>query len=308
MNITIAICTSNRCELLKQTLESISKLSIPPGVEWELIIVNNNCTDATDDVISSFSSRLPVKRILEPRPGLSHARNSAVQHSKGDYIVWTDDDVLVDPQWIHEYVKAMQKWPEAGFFGGTIQPWFEGTPPSWLQEIFSQISSAYAARYKGDEPQPIDFARDIVPYGANFVIRSIEQRQHLYDSRLGLRPGSFIRGEEITVFRAMLGKGIEGWWVPTARVRHYISKQRQTIRYLRNYYFGQGEYNAILNSSKTREPQLFSRPRWLWRSAVQAELKYRFHRFSSSPHAWIKDLMRSSQLWGQLGIRLFSVI
>ena len=47
MRITVAICTWNRCELLRQTLEQMTKLVIPPRVVWELLVVNNNCTDDT---------------------------------------------------------------------------------------------------------------------------------------------------------------------------------------------------------------------------------------------------------------------
>ena len=93
MHITIAICTWNRCKLLGQTLEQMTRLEIPPHVQWELLIVNNNSTDATSAMVASFSRRLPIRERFEPRPGLSHARNRALTESQGDYILWTDDDV-----------------------------------------------------------------------------------------------------------------------------------------------------------------------------------------------------------------------
>ncbi|MGA7867880.1 MAG: glycosyltransferase, partial [Stellaceae bacterium] len=96
MFITIAICTFNRAEALSQTLESLMVMSVPNDISWEVLIVNNNSTDHTDDVISEYVGRLPVRRELEPQAGKSNALNRAIDVAKGDYIVWIDDDVLVD--------------------------------------------------------------------------------------------------------------------------------------------------------------------------------------------------------------------
>ena len=50
MDVTVAICTWNRSALLRETLDQFTRLRIPPGVSWELLIINNNSTDATDEV------------------------------------------------------------------------------------------------------------------------------------------------------------------------------------------------------------------------------------------------------------------
>src|SRR6185436_17449387 len=134
MLVTVAICTWNRAELLRQTLEQMCALRIPAGVEWELIVVDNNCTDDTPQVVARFTDRLPVQRVVELRQGQSNARNRAMQVARGDLLVWTDDDVLVDEAWLSAYVAAAERWPLADFFGGLITPWFESDPPSWFQE------------------------------------------------------------------------------------------------------------------------------------------------------------------------------
>ena len=63
--ITVAICTWNRAQLLDQTLTEMRKLRIPPGIEWELLVVNNNCTDDTDGVLDRHEGRLPIRRLFE---------------------------------------------------------------------------------------------------------------------------------------------------------------------------------------------------------------------------------------------------
>jgi len=143
----------------------------------------------------------------------------------------------------------------------------------------------------------------ILPFGVNFAIRSEQQRRYLYDTRLGPKPASSVRSEEVTLVRTMLKLGLSGWWVPTARVAHYVPANRQTISYLRSFYFGQGEYQVV-NEQNYHGPMLFGKPRWLWKAAVQAELKYRFHRCFHHHTVWIEDLMRSSALWGNLRLSL----
>lgn len=297
MKITVAICTWNRCALLKETLEHVTRLVIPRGIEWELLVVNNNSTDSTEEVLTTFAARLPLRVVMEAEPGLSNARNRAVHEATGDYILWTDDDVLVDERWMAAYCEAFVSWPEAAIFGGNIKPWFEGTPPEWLVRVWPQVASAYASRDLGEQSMPL--SREVLPFGANYAVRTCEQRRYLYDPHLGVRPDSVIGGEETTVIISMLVDGATGRWVPAARVRHYIPSTRQSLAYLRKYFRGYGEYCAHRDAS-TQEARLFGTPRWLWREVVAAETKYRLRRHVTQPEVWIEDLIASSLAWGQL--------
>ena len=116
VSVTVAICTWNRAPLLDRTLVEMRKLRIPPGVEWELLVMNNNCTDNTDQVIARHADHLPIRRLFEPKQGLSNARNCTVRAAEGEFLLWTDDDVLVDPKWLESYVDAVQRWPTASVF------------------------------------------------------------------------------------------------------------------------------------------------------------------------------------------------
>src|SRR5690348_908357 len=97
--LTVAICTWNRARALRTTLEQLTRVRVPAGAAWELLVVNNNCTDDTDAACREFETRLPIRLLHEPTPGQSHARNLAIRESRGAYIAWTDDDVLVDEGW-----------------------------------------------------------------------------------------------------------------------------------------------------------------------------------------------------------------
>src|SRR5262249_4948917 len=124
LDVSVAICTWNRAQLLDRTLAEMRRLRVPEDLTWEVLVVNNNCTDQTDEVIARHPGHLPLRRVFEPTPGKSNACNCAVQAAAGALMLWTDDDVLVDADWMAEYVKASRQWPEAAFYGGTIEPWF----------------------------------------------------------------------------------------------------------------------------------------------------------------------------------------
>jgi glycosyltransferase involved in cell wall biosynthesis len=87
MLITVAICTLDHAESLRRTLELLTVMRLPDDLDWEVLVVNNNCSDHTDEVIKAFADRLPIRREFEPQRGLSRARNRAVDAAKGDYIV-----------------------------------------------------------------------------------------------------------------------------------------------------------------------------------------------------------------------------
>lgn len=170
MKFTVAICTWNRASLLSRVLTQLARIH-HPACAWEVVVVNNNSTDDTERVLDAFAGRLALRPVFEHRPGLSHARNAAVGQATGDYIVWTDDDALVDVSWLAAYRRAVERRPEAAVFGGPVRPQFEGTPPPWLSAAWLDIQAAFATRDLGAEPFELDIAGEL-PYGANFVVRA----------------------------------------------------------------------------------------------------------------------------------------
>lgn len=301
MKITIAICTWNRSDLLTKTLENMLQLKADESFSWELIIVNNNCTDDTDQVITQFSDRLPIKRVSEPTPGLSNARNAAVRNATGDYIIWTDDDVLVDENWLIAYVEAFIKYPEAAVFGGPVEPWFEGEPPRWIIQGWEHVASSYAVRDLGNSEICLQQKGNIIPYGANFAVRLKEQVENLYDPRLGLVGDKRIMGEEVAVLRQILSvAGAVGWWLPKAKVKHWLPKERQSLQYIKKYYVGHGETRKrrktnVLNNKKN----LFGRPRKLYRKLIIGCSQYAVQRIFCDAKVWLRTYVEICILWGK---------
>jgi glycosyltransferase involved in cell wall biosynthesis len=289
MRFTVAICTWNRAALLTEVLGRLARV-LPPAGGWEVLVVNNNSTDDTEPVLDAFEGRLPLRRAFEQKQGLSHARNAAVGQAQGDYVVWTDDDALVEAGWLAAYALAVERHPEAAIFGGPVRPRFEGTPPSWLSKAWQEVGPAFAARDLGDEPFELEIGK--LPYGANYVVRAREQRLFPYDPALGRVMSGGAVGEETAVIRAIIAAGGTGWWVPDASVEHWIPKERQTVSYLRDYYALQGR------TFLKRDGGTLAHPLRLWCGILRAESAYALGRLGGDPHRWLKPLVKASLLRG----------
>jgi len=102
MLLSILLCTRNREDKLKQALQSILNLEIPPAVDYELIVVDNGSTDGTAqlcaNLTSQFNGRMRV--VYEPKPGLGGARITAASHAAGEIFAFVDDDVVPEKNWL----------------------------------------------------------------------------------------------------------------------------------------------------------------------------------------------------------------
>jgi glycosyltransferase involved in cell wall biosynthesis len=229
---SVVICTWNRAPLLDQALTQLRALEAPPGVSWELLVVNNNCTDDTDAVITRHAPALPVRRLFEGRPGKSHAANLAVAEAQGGLVLWTDDDVLVEPDWLAQYVRAAAAWPDAAFFGGVVEPHFAAEPPDWIRRHLARLQLYYAAcDYGGDERPFLGLQRAV---GANLAFRADVLKRYRFDTHFGPRAEATVGGgmEENLIQEAVIRDGHQGVWIPAARVRHVIPAARLTARFI----------------------------------------------------------------------------
>src|SRR5215472_12967431 len=107
-SVTVVVCTYNRCRDLAVALESIAASEMPSSVWWEVLVVDNNSTDETRDVVHAFCERNAdrFRYIFEPKQGLSHARNAGIANSYGEVLAFTDDDVTVSPAWLRHLTAA----------------------------------------------------------------------------------------------------------------------------------------------------------------------------------------------------------
>ncbi|MBN9545465.1 MAG: glycosyltransferase family 2 protein [Alphaproteobacteria bacterium] len=298
MLFTVAICTRNRANSLKRTLSSLESARKPDCV-WELLVVDNGSTDDTHAVVSEFAGRLPIKYEMEQRGGLSYARNRAVACAQGDYIIWTDDDVMVDEAWLTAYVDAFKRWPDVAVFGGKIVPTLVEPSVGWFVSVLPIIGPPLAARDLGPNPVAMSVEANVLPYGANFATRSAEQRKFSFDPRLGVAPGRRLLFEETQVIKAMLSSGLSGMWFPESRVNHMIGHERQSVEYIANYYEGHGATEVLLDGGLAGTP-VFGVPSWLWRRYATRLAGYWLSRLFSPAQIWVPKLMKLAHDRGKI--------
>ena len=267
MQVTVAICTWNRAHLLRQTLAQLSSVRIPDGLQWEVLVIDNNSTDDTQQVIREFHGLLPLRSVMESAPGQCNARNRALKESDAELILWTDDDVLVAPDWIEQFVQAAATKPEAAILGGVIEPWFVEPPPSDLSSAFPALQNGYCGLDLGSTPRFI--AEPDYVFGANMGFRRSRINGQTFDPALGLAPGRATAGDETDYQRRLsrvIGASTVLWW-PAMKVRHYVDPHRTRLPYLLEYSYGKGAEAALVNQGQRL-------PLWLLKKYAAASTAY----------------------------------
>jgi GT2 family glycosyltransferase len=225
--LSLAICTYNRAASLSRTLESLRAQAGIERLEWELLVVDNNSTDATREVVEAGAASLPVRYVTEPRQGLSHARNRALDEFRGAVLLFTDDDVVLDGGWLRAYAAAIQRFPDASYLGGRVLPLWNGTRPAWLRDEGMALIAGVLVHYDLGGEDRLYTADDPPPFGASFGLRR-ELAASLGGFRadlgvVGRKPG---RSEETAYLAAAVDGGATGAYVGGALAWHEVDRRR----------------------------------------------------------------------------------
>ena len=294
--VDIVICTWNRSQQLAAVFDSLTKLIVPYDRQLRVIVVNNNSSDDSADVIETFGGHKFFDRhqflpLFESQQGHTFSRNAAIKHLDSDLVMWTDDDVIVEPFWVQRMVEFADQQSDTAFFGGPIIAKLLPQCPGWIEENWETLKGCFAERQLGD--QPLALASDRLPYGANFAVRTPVQKNFLFNAELGRRGDDVLGEDELDVMRRMIEAGFTGMWNPQAHVTHVIPAQRVNEEYVRQYYLGQGR--ALIRKGTPWGDS----PRKLWWSALGNYFMFRFKRkFAASPE-WLGHLIRSGLAEGQ---------
>jgi glycosyltransferase involved in cell wall biosynthesis len=277
------ICTYNRARLLRQTLEQLSRMRLPADLRWELIVIDNNSSDDTAIAPAEFVDRLPVRVVSEPRQGKTWALNRSLTEAAADLIVWTDDDVLVDEDWLGAFLMAARRFPDAAVFGGPIAPWFPEPPDPVLLEAFPVVRGGFCG---------VDYqlAEGVIqePYrvhGANMACRRSRIGSASYNVTLGPSGTQWMGNDDTTFVEAARAEGGSVVWVPGMSVSHYVDPARLEIGYLRSFYRGVG-LTWIRDDGPPAGRRMFGAPLWLWRKYLTHAAAYAAMRPFSRLRGW----------------------
>src|SRR5678815_4898193 len=141
MELSVIVCTFNRCRLLEGNLVALSRQQLRPGTEWEVVVVDNNCTDNTAEIVARMAEEFPttLRRVEEAKQGLSNARNRGIVESRGSYLLFTDDDTRPAQDWIQTVLDTFLSTSCAAV-GGKVELLWPDARPHWLaDELLSTL-------------------------------------------------------------------------------------------------------------------------------------------------------------------------
>ncbi len=261
MKITVILCTFNRCQLLAKALDSVACSALPDAIEWEVLVVDNNSSDRTREVVQDSSQRHPerFRYVFEPQQGKSHALGAGVRESRGDILAFMDDDVTVEPTWLQNLTASLHSGEWAGSGGRTL-PAEVFIPPRWLalDGPYSLGSMLYAHFDLGDDSRELDRA----PYGANMAFRK-EMFKEYGGFRTDLGPGpsrDIPRFNEDTEFgRRLIAAGERLRYEPSAVAYHVVPRDRINKKYFLTCRF---DYGRSSIREVGRRPDILGIPRY----------------------------------------------
>lgn len=130
--ISMCVCTYRRPSLAR-TLESLMAQKLPEGAAAEILVIDNDAAGSAREMTerAASSAPFPVRYGIEPRKGLSFARNCTLDLAGGDWLALIDDDEVAEPSWIAELIACARRYDPDALIGAVI-PRFEPPPPPWV--------------------------------------------------------------------------------------------------------------------------------------------------------------------------------
>ena len=217
--ISVIVATRNRRAALEQFLKSAHGFTAEP--EWELVVVNNGSSDGTDVLLASAAVNLPLVLIEERQRGKSRALNKAMSQARGEILLFTDDDVVPDGQWLTALYRAAVEYPAANVFGGRILV-DQRSVPKWVVDSYNLKTILTSEQDLGDDMQW--FGADQYPVGPNLAVRRRALENNRCEWPVNLGPGTKIPlgDERAFLMQVSPPRARDRLYVPASIVRHNV--------------------------------------------------------------------------------------
>lgn len=288
LSTTVVVCTRERPDDLARVLDSLTAQTYR---EFSLLVVDNAPrSDTTSRVVEQFIDSFPtLTYVVEPRPGLSQARNCAIRHVETDVIAWIDDDEVADENWVAEIVSAFARHPGAAAISGSVIPAELDTWPQWWFEQYGGHSKGRGFTEVVIDPH-VSEQSPLYPLpafgaGANMAIKTAMLSElGGFDVGLGAGTETF-GGEDTLMFSRLLLAGHSLVYQPAAMTRHFHRREMRDLELqMRGYGIGlTAFYTALLRENwRLIFPLVYLAPRafldmfWSRGSTISGELGQAF--------------------------------
>ena len=255
-SITVAICTRDRPVGLSRVLASLRGQEYP---SLRVLVVDNAPRDDRSRLVAAeHASHLDLSYVVEPRPGLSRARNRSIDVSDSEIIAWVDDDEVCDRWWAGEFARGFFEHPDADAVTGMILPAEIETPAQlWFERYggYSKGRGFTSAVFSASSPATQSPLYPLPPFGAGGSMafrREAIERIGRFDTALGAGTPA-LAGEDTAAFSTLLFLGGTLVWQPTALASHW---HRRDLDALRKLFHGYGRgLGAFYASMIVRHPE-----------------------------------------------------
>ena len=236
MKWLVGIPTYKRPEQLRKALNSLAAQNMAPN--FSVCVIDNDPEGSAKEVVSEFKDNLNIISGVETRPGVVHVRNQILDIAADfDYLVFLDDDQVVEGRWLYEFERATEEFPGA-FMAG---PRSYELPKGCLDDRLTDVTFRTPRRNKGAQIKSMPTGNSLVPVSE----LSDESRRLRFDPRY-----SFIGGEDTKFYREHVGLGaIIRWW-PDAKVVEAVPAERASREAMEVRLRRAGHVNAMLDLEK----------------------------------------------------------
>lgn len=246
-----------------EPLKSI--LNQTTDISCEVIIIDNNCTDNTvqlvNKIYSNSKTHISLKITEEKIPGLVWARKKGFQEAKYEYLCFVDDDNIIDLNWATSMFEIFSNNSEVGILGSKNQALIQDTEkPAW----FTKVEGAYACNSQGNDFEDITYKRMYV-YGAGLCIRK-EILADIYNMSIplfltGRTNNVLLSGDDSEICMRAILKGYKIYYSDNLTLIHVIPKERLTWEYFMKMAEGHNAARTILSiyTQLIHRKQVYSR-------------------------------------------------
>lgn len=249
---SVVVPTYNRAGMLQSVVSALLEQRNCP--EYEVIIVDNNSTDATATVAAALcsASRGRMKYVLEQTIGSSAARNCGIAAARGDIVAFLDDDAIPRVEWLASILNTYANYPDAWCVGGKILLRLPDERPAWFNAHSMRVTSLLGLFDRGDGVHRLAYPLDV--WGGNLSVRKdVLRRIGGFDVSLGLAGRRPLYGEETELCWRIQREGGGVYYCGGAVVDHVVAPAKLTKRYLRSRAYWSGRTQTILQPTTMRQ-------------------------------------------------------
>lgn len=238
ISVVVCICTRRRQDGLKELLESMDQLIVPPGVHFRIIVVENDTESFSEPLIKDLASKgkLEISYFLEPNQGIVNARNRSVAEAGNcDFCCFTDDDEVVTPNWLTELFKCQNEFDADGVAGPT-KPSFTKKAPLYIEKFLQPDTYDYGTVVKS-------------AFTGNLLLRKkyLDMLDGPFDIRL-----NFSGGEDSHLTKCISDLGGIIRFNPDAIAFETIPEDRATVKFVIKKCFRISNTRLFLNTIENK--------------------------------------------------------